>query len=381
MTTSGGSVTTNTVVDSTPSLGFASLSIIPGSGFAVAVMEGVNVVAAAYNNTGALQGAKYTASNTLNNTTYSQIQLTNDGTNFYLFYVQTAGGLAVVQLTSAGASSISATGLLSATFTSTSSIAASISNNMAIVVQASVTTNGQKYITIGLPDASLGFVEPYIITGVTSVGSAAGTTGSYWPSVHALGDFTAIFIYDQQSTANVYASIIKFAASAIQGVAQNSVSSGSPGTSVTVNPGPGSYPTNIMSGTNSLAFDHSSSTPPGNRGVLYSAGATLSAPATSQGVGANGSSTGWLYTAPGATANFSYTAAVPTQINMFMSIGSGGAGAWTFTINGTSVIPVQLNSNSSTYSLFLASGQTMVVSGTITAGSGAGLSIYAQKVN
>src|SRR6201984_465925 len=140
VTTAGASVQTNVIVDSTSTLGFAGLSVIQGFGFAVAVMDGTNIVAAVYTNAGAIVGSPYSAANTLNNTTYIQMQLTNDGTNFYLFYIQSAGGLTVVQLTQAGTVGATVAGLLSGTFTSNSSLGASISNNGAVGLHASVTT-------------------------------------------------------------------------------------------------------------------------------------------------------------------------------------------------------------------------------------------------
>lgn len=374
VTTSGGSVTTNTVVDAISTLGFAGLSVLPTGGFAVAVMNGTNIVAAAYNATGVLQGSAYSSANTLNNTTYVQMQLTNDGTNFYLFYVQTGGGLAIIQLTPAGVTGPSVAGLQSATFTSTSSIGASISNNMAVVVQASVTTGGQKYATFGLADASIGAVIPYAITQPTAVGAAAGTTGCYWPSVRALGDFTAFFVYDQQSTANVFGSLIKFAASAIQGVAQNTV-----GSVVTINPGSGSYPALAMAGTNALAFDHSNLSPPGNRGVLYAAGVTLSNPASNSAASIN-SPTGTLFflAGGGVTRNFLYTATQATKVWEQRSLSTSFT--LTVTIAGASAVPVTtfLATGNQAGFYLLGAGQTISITGNLSA-AGDSVMYYTEK--
>lgn len=379
VTASGGSITANTIVDATSTLGFAGLSVLPTGGFAVAVMDGTNIVAAAYSAAGVLQGSAYTASNTLNNTTYIQMQLANDGTNFYLFYVQTAGGLAVTQLTAAGVQGPSAAGLLSATFTSTSSIGASISNNMAVVVQASVTTGGQKYATFGLADASIAAVIPNVITQPTAVGMAAGTTGCYWPSVRAMGDFTAFFVYDQQSTSGVFGSLIKFAASAIQGIAQNTVAANTPGSVVTVNPGSGSYPTLAMTGTNAVAFDHSNLVPPGNRGVLFSAGATLSSPASNSAASTNSPTGAIFYLAGGGvTRNFSYTAVQATKVWEQRSVTTSFTLA--VTVGGVTAIPVSTFSVTGSQAGFylLGAGQTISIVGNLSAG-GDSIMYYAEK--
>lgn len=353
VTTGGASVVTNTVVDSTATAGFLSLSVVQGFGFAIGVMNGTDAIAAVYSNAGVAQGSAYSVANTLNNTTYMQFKVTNDGTNFYFAYIQTSGGLAFIQLTQAGASTISATGLLSSTFTTTTALDADICNNIAFVLAASAGTNGQNYVTLALPNSALGYVEPEVLSGPTAIGSAAATTGTYWPTVRAIGDFTAVVVYDHQSTADQLCGAVKFAASAIQGVAQNAVSVNSPGSSVTINPGPGSYPVVAMNGTNGSAFDHSGATPPGNRGALFSQGASLSAPATAQPVG-NTSRTAFLFGWNGTPATYSYTAVGPVNLNVFIS---GGA---TTTVNGQ---PVYLNSTSqATYTLYLGAGQVFSIS-------------------
>lgn len=273
VSTGGASVATNTVIDATATAGFCELNVLPGF-FAISDMNGTNVKASVWSDAGAQQGGTYTGASTLNNTTYGQSKLANDGISFYLFFTLTAGGLEIVQLTTAGASSVvSTSGLASSLFTSTASLDVSISNGIAFAIGASITTGGQSYITIGLPNAALSINLPYLLSGPTALGSAAGTTGAYWPSCRALGDFTAAVIYDQQTVAGLFFSMVKFASSVIQGVAQTLNASGNPGVLVTVNPGPGSYPITQIPGTSGTLFNQ---IPDGGAaGTVYSAGVTL----------------------------------------------------------------------------------------------------------
>ena len=375
VTTAGVSVVANTVIDSTATAGFCYLSILPGF-FALADANGTNLQAAVYNNAGAQQGGNFTGATTLNSTTYAQGQLANDGNSFYLFFTLTAGGLSVVQLTTAGGSTASAT-ILTGTFTATTTFGAAICNGQAFVLAASIATGGQYYITVGLPDAFLGASSPYVITGATSIGSAAATTGTYWPSVHAFGDFTAGVVYDQQTTAGTFAGMVKFAASSIQGVAQNAIATKSPGTALTVNPGPGSYPVNALLGTAGTTFDHSTTTSTGNRGVMYRAGVDLSNPATAA-IGSAFSSTGFVGEVSGTTVSgtVSYTATTPTQINASLKSSAGGV---TVQINGGADIAAAITPVNTAYlPIFLAAGQTVLFTAASLTGT---LAVFAQKVS
>lgn len=375
VTTAGVSVVANTVIYSVATAGFCHLSVLPGF-FSIADANGTNLQAAVYNNAGAQQGGNFTGVTTLNSTTYAQCQLANDGNNFYLFFTLTAGGLSVVQLTTAGGSTASAT-ILTGTFTATTTFGAAICNGQAFVLAASITTGGQYYITVGLPDAFLGASSPYVITGATSIGSAAATTGAYWPSVHAFGDFTVGVVYDQQTTAGTFAGMVKFAASSIQGVAQNAIAANSPGTALTVNPGPGSYPVNALLGTAGTTFDHSTTTPTGNRGVMYRAGVDLSNPATAA-IGSAFSSTGFVGEVSGTTVSgtVSHTATTPTQINASLYSSAGGV---TVQINGGADISAAIAPVGTAYlPIFLAAGQTVLFTATSLTGT---LAVFAQKVS
>ncbi|MES2048841.1 MAG: hypothetical protein V4447_10600 [Pseudomonadota bacterium] len=381
VTTGGTSVVTNTVMDSVATAGFVELSVLSaGTFFALADMNGTITKAAVYSQAGALQGGAYSGASTLNNVTYNQIKLAQDGNNFYLFYILTAGGLKVVQLTQAGAStSVSPNAIDTTTFSTTSSLDATVSNNMAFVLGCSTSTGGQGYVTIGLPDVALGANFPYLVNPVVALGTAAGTTGSYWPGCRSTGDFTAVVVYDQQTSVGLFFSIVKWANSAIQGVSQTAVAVGSPGTSIVVNPGPGSYPVNPLNGTSGLVFDHSQATIAGNKGEIFYAGASLSDPVTAAVYAPL--STGFIgaltYASP-TSGSITYTAVTPVQIYVTLKTTAGGS---TLQINGGADITASVAppSGSSSYSpIFLAAGQTILLTASAITGT---VTMFAQKVN
>lgn len=78
-----------------------------------------------------------------------------------------------------------------------------------------------------------------------------------------IGDFCAVALATGTFT------IAKYMNAAIVGIAQADVAAGNAGTLVSVNPGPGAYPTNAYKGTPGRAFDHSAATISGCKGVLY----------------------------------------------------------------------------------------------------------------
>jgi hypothetical protein len=356
VTTAGVSVQTNVIVDSTATAGFLSLSVLTGGGFAIGCQDGTNAVAAVYNDAGAAQGSAYTSADTLNSTTYIQFKVTNDGTNFYFAYVQSSGGLTVVQLTPAGVSTVLASSLISATFTSTSSIDGMICNNTLVMLRASITNGGQQYVTIGLPDASIGAFYAEVISGPTAVGSAAATTGSYWPTLRAVGDFTALTVYDQQTTAAVLFGIIKFASSTIQGVAQNAVVAGNPGANVTINPGAGSYPLpNGIAGSSALLFDHSGTG--GNKGSIFSGGVSLSNPAAAPVVSGSLASLAAILT----TGPLSYTYVASAAVGITVVCGTSGGGGGAVVIGGARIGPGSSLYEQLIVPLNLAAGQSVTI--------------------
>ena len=298
VTVGGAAVSGPTNIDSTAVLGFLELSILTGF-FALAESNGTTMRASVYSNAGALQGSQYSVADTLNSTTYPQIKLTNDGAQFWLAFQTSANnGVNVAQLPTAGATTGAVvTALGSATLTvKTYAIDAEIINGLLVVLAASSVLLGQYWMAVGLPDASLGISVPYLRTAPAAFGTTAGTTGSNWPRVMSggaglyvgtsppagqptnqptNGDFTAIFCYDQQTTAATFLGVQKIEASAIVGLANSAVAIANPGNAVSVNAGPGDYVINPVSGTNAKTFTHTSATPAGSLGTIYNAGVLL----------------------------------------------------------------------------------------------------------
>lgn len=285
-------------VDSVSSLGFIEMNVLPTT-FAVAVANGANLVAAVFNMLGVQQGGSYTVGDTLNSLTYPQVKLTNDGVQFWLaWFSSVANGLYLISLSAGGVAGPSASAMGGATLSaSTFALDAEVVNGMLVALAASSGTAGQFWMSVGLPDASLGIVNPYIRTVPAAFGTAAATTGSNWPRVLSgggglyqgtnpppgqptisphNGDFTVIFAYDQQNTAETYIGIQKVENSAVVGAALKAVAAGSAGTNVLLNPGPGEYPTNNVAGSSGTAFNHIGLIPAGTAGTMYTSGGAFS---------------------------------------------------------------------------------------------------------
>jgi hypothetical protein len=302
--TVGGSAVIGPVsVDTVATIGFLELNVLTGF-FAIADANGTNLIAGVYNDAGTVQGTGYSVGNTLNSIAYPQIKLTNDGTQFWLvWFSSVANGIYTIALPVSGIPGASASGLGSASFTaSTFAMDAVIVNGLIVVFAASSALLGQFWMGIGLPDPSLGIVNPYIRNAPSPFGTAAATSGSNWPRIISSGaglyrginppagqptqsalsgDFTIILVYDQQNVNATFFGIQKIEPTAIVGIALKSVAVNTQGSLVTINPGPGEYPANNLGGSSGIAFNHIGLAPAGTAGTLYSSGIALS------GIGAN----------------------------------------------------------------------------------------------
>lgn len=296
VTVAGAAVAGPTNLSSVSTLGFVELNVLPGF-FAIAVANGTNLIAGIYSNAGAVQGTPFSVGNTLNGVTYPQTKLTNDGTVFVVAWFSSAGfGLYATTLTIAGVSGTAISGAGSATLSATTyALDAEVINGELIALAASSATAGQFWLAIGLPDSNLGTGAPYLRTAPTAIGAVAATAGANWPRVMSgggglyqaasgpsnqpaiaptNGDFTAIFIYDQQTTAATFLAIEKVEASAIMGIALADKALGD--SSVLVNPGQGEYTSLAVAGTPGTAFNHLNDAPAGSSGVAYNVGVALS---------------------------------------------------------------------------------------------------------
>ena len=268
----GASVVGNTVMDNTSTAGFTVASMLTGY-FAIGEMNGTYAECAVYSNGGALQGGKYTFTDTLNSQTYIHLSLENDtGTNFWFTFMDQGGtaGFHVAQIPVTG------TGFQTGSFTGTVgsgfALATKLICGQVACLFASSSTSGQYWATVGLPDAGIGVVAPYIRNALTSFGSAASVNGSYWPKVLDGGDWTMVMLYDHQTNGHSYLGIQKFEQSAIIGTAISSMNAGLPGSPVQVAAGNATFPANTIKGTDGIQFNHASLVPFGNSGVLFTNG-------------------------------------------------------------------------------------------------------------
>src|ERR1019366_6028077 len=150
VTIGGVSVVANTVADSVGTLGFIELSIIKSIAYAgtfcISSANGTNIVASVYSTAGAIQGAQYFTTNTVNFLTHNCSSITNDGMNFWLCYIPsaTANGINVAWIPPTGTNYIDINFWAALTGTGTNSIACCITNGVLAVMVCSTLTAGQK---------------------------------------------------------------------------------------------------------------------------------------------------------------------------------------------------------------------------------------------
>jgi hypothetical protein len=262
-----------TTVDAVSTLGFVELSVLPSGVFAISDANGTNLVWAVYSQAGAIQGSAGSKAYTINVTTCIQTKAINDAVGFWIFYAGNTGIISVVN--------VSATGVLlnsAAPFTLSSgtySIDAAVSNGTLVVLCCSITTLGQSLTTLYMPDSSIGVNSVSIKSGPSPIGIAAGTTGTFWPKLLPLGEWVVAALYDQQTVNGLFLIIDRLEQAQIMGVALTSVAAGLPGTLVTVDTAPGSFPINALVGTPGQTFNQGTGLPIGNAGILYSNGVVL----------------------------------------------------------------------------------------------------------
>jgi hypothetical protein len=277
ITTGGASVVSNTVVDATSGVGFLSVDVMT-SYFAIATANGAHLIAGVYSNAGVLQGSPFSVVNTLNYTTYRQMHLINDGAQFWLTWIGSANaGVNVTQLPIAGSGYLTVTALCAQTITSTYALDTALINGLLVCFCASTTTAGQYWLAIGLPDASIGAAQPYLVTAAQALGVGAQTTGCSFPRIISGGDFTAIFAYEQSNAAATFYAVQKLMPTAIVGVSQSTVGANTTNSLVSVYApiDGGSSPINTLLGTGGLTFNHNMAEPSGAAGQLYSSGVTM----------------------------------------------------------------------------------------------------------
>lgn len=285
----GAPVAGPTAVDTAATLGLLSISVMTGF-FAIVDDDGTTIKVGVYSNSGALQGGLFSATDSLHSLTSAQVKLVNDGTQFWLAYLGSVAGsgVTVVQIPTSGAGFVAVSGFGASVLNSNFAMDAALNNGLLVIFAASTGALGQYWMTIGLPDASLGITTQYQRTAPTLIGNAASTTGSSWPKIVGgrvafnngyitpNGDWTGIFLFDQASIAATILAIQKMEPSSIIGVmlgvaggTGGSLTLGNAGTAISVNGGPGEYPTNRSTGSSGVPFNHVTATLAGAWGVLY----------------------------------------------------------------------------------------------------------------
>jgi hypothetical protein len=215
--------------------GYPEISVLPNGYFCVSVGTGNPTTVAAYvmNNAGQLQGAPFTLVGG-----NQQGRLINDGTNFWLFYY-TGSSTACVKIPVTG------TNMVSTTLPVTGLQDAIYERGMFIV------TNGSLASVFAVTQMGT----------LVLIGTAA--FASTVQSKAGIGDFCIIGLTGGKFN------ITKYLSATIFGLASTAVAAGNAGQLVQFNPGPGSYPSNPLSGSPAKAFDHSAAVVIGNKGTLF----------------------------------------------------------------------------------------------------------------
>lgn len=303
VTTAGAAVAGPTHLQSSSAYRPIQIAVMTGF-YAVAANSDSNTLkCGVYSNAGAVQGTPLSvaASGSVSPT----FRVMTDGIQFWLAYIAASpAGLACSKISTAGVIGATTTGMGGSTVVPANyNMDAAVVNDVIVCLFVPASGNSLSpsvagRATIGLADASLGIVGPYLRGGVTAVGSASysgggnatlrclsGGGGLYTgasptpigqPTTSSVvGDYTVIFVYDNTSAAGTYAGIVKVEATAIVGIGQPILAQGFVGTSYAVNVGPGSYSANPVAGTNGLYFNYAYSTPSGGIGTIYSDGISL----------------------------------------------------------------------------------------------------------
>ena len=278
LTTAGAVVVANTVIASPAYPLWVEISVL-GNVFCIGgEMQQCGTSApfsyiGVYNSTGALQGSLHTGSSGTQSSGLfgTNLKIINDGASLFWIVGQldnllmsfTTGGVGTVYT---NLSPLASTGVASAVDMTLSS------DGFLLIITAGQNTASDPvyYSVVEVPNASLGTTYPSQIVALTQLGTE--TSGLAGPAILSAGDFTFLCINDQAGSIN----IIKFLASAIIGVSQTAVAAGNAGTLINVIAGPGSYPINSILGvTGGVSYNHTSASPIGGAGSMFTNGVTI----------------------------------------------------------------------------------------------------------
>lgn len=264
--TTGSVVKTFTVIELAGGSNPAELSNFAGF-FAIAYPNGSQLLVKIYNEAGTQQGATYAKSTTANSAPASK--LVNDGVNFYhIFDDTTISRKSIVRVPTTGG----ATALLIA-FGNTPAINGQTIDAFCERGYIVMTTQGNGG-SPSQPTYATVTTAPFSVKSAPTVfGTAPATTNGQYCSLMPSGDFSFIFTTDQAVNSATIFTGLKYADTALIGVAGNTVAAAALAVSNVV---AGAYQTNQMKGSVSKAFDHTiGANTPGNKGVIFPNGIVL----------------------------------------------------------------------------------------------------------
>lgn len=271
--TSTITIGTTGTVDNTATFGFCALSQSTSGFFAVMTPNGTNLIVTVWTNAG-VSSVSASYPYTITSSSYMNFKLLNDGAKFWALWADATSGVNFASVPYTGSAS-SSVNLGSGTGGSGWSLDAEICNGVFAVFLASTGTGGQFYALFGLPNPYLGISSPYLLQTWTAIGSPSSASGTFWPRLFHAGDWTIITLYEQVTNGEVLWQIGKVVASSLEGVSVNSNPANNPGDAITTIVGVGSFPCNLMKGTEGINFDHNYATPAGNQLSIYPNGVVL----------------------------------------------------------------------------------------------------------
>lgn len=240
------------------------LSVMAGF-YCVAKGNGTNMQAFVFDNTGALQGAGFSAATT-GSSTYNTLKLVNDGVAFYLIWARSTDSKEVLtKLPTTG------TGYATTIVTTTSTqynhyVDAFCENGLIVAVSQNTNSALPSMWVVNTTTRRL------VSAAGTPFGSAPGTANGQYQRVIPGGDFSFICLYDYSNTAATNLCVGKYANTAVAGVA---LAAAAAGANVSLGGGAGAYVCNQLKGSASKSFDHTGTNLNGQKGTLLSYGAVM----------------------------------------------------------------------------------------------------------
>ncbi len=232
--------------------------------FAVARANGTDQKAWVLDNAGAVQGTGLSIASTAGNAS-NKIKLLWDGIAFYLIWHRSSDSKCVLTKLP-----VTGTGYITTVITTTVTqydfyLDAFYLNGFIVAASMSGVTSGADAPTMWIVDVTSGAL---VNAAGTTFGTAPTTSGKF-PALISGGDRAFIAMYDYTTTAGTNLCVGKWANTAILGVSADSATKN---VTVAVQTKPGTYKINPIGGARNKAFDMSSGTILGGKGVMVAGG-------------------------------------------------------------------------------------------------------------